>query len=87
MACLSTLKDIIREKGEQGFTCHTWGNEEIAWYYNELKDHSAGFYSLDGRLYEISFTSARNGMGGMDQGSPATARIVQIKKCISLDNA
>jgi len=85
---LQVLKDLLLSHDlKQGNTFSPWHREPMNLYYHDLKENiPAGFYSLNGVLYSVKYTSGLNGRGGMDQGTPPTVVIKEIKKVTSLDN-
>lgn len=85
---LQVLKDfLISNDLRQGNTFSPWHRNPMNFYYQELKENvPSGFYSLNGVLYSVKYTSGSNGRGGMDQGTPPTVVINVIKTITSLDN-
>ena len=61
------------------YSCDVWGGPVKAEHYKSLKEFN-GQVNYKDNIFVITRYSAKNGMGGMDQGSPAGVHILKIKQ-------
>lgn len=77
---LSFLRDLITQFGDKlPISFSTWSGNTLSGYYLEMRETiQSGYYSLDGEIYVVSYTSGSRGMGGMDAGTPPSATLDKI---------
>ena len=71
--------DHMIENGIYEYYADTWSYDPAPAHYDSLKGQN-GQVNYNGEIFVVTQRSSRNGMGGMDQGSPASVSITRIKQ-------
>ncbi len=69
--------DYMIDEDKMEYYCDPWSREPDVSNFDSMQGVS-GQVNYNGEIFFVTHSSAKHGMGGMDQGSPASVRIVRI---------
>ena len=70
--------DYMIDNGEYDYSCDTWGNTLRSSHYHSMKGLS-GQIKYHKETFVVAHHSGRQGIGGMDEGSPSFVSIIRIR--------
>lgn len=82
------IENLIINEGIGSVSFHSWGSDENREKYlylvNNMKIHPVMEYN--GNTYLVTEKARRDGMGGMDQGSPDTITFKLMPKAVKVED-